>query len=276
MSRSEPIDLHIQESSPTSQVQQSPKTKPPPSKSSVKVQFCYAHSDDGTDENLLIFMHGLGDTLTPFSNLAKSLKLPQTATLVLQAPQQIPLLDTPAYQWYPSFDMLTGDLLPNPNPTLALALLDKVLDVLVRECHWQPERIHFLGFGQGGSVAVEEALRWWKEKKTAFASVVSISGPLLSFPSSTPTKCPTPILYCHRPQPFSSQSKDVGNLNKAFSLVKELQHAPVGGDGGEAMPRNREEWESIMRFWSERLSRRQFGDGETGVYEVLGGMSGPK
>lgn len=275
MSHSSPVDLHIREPSSSTQ-SLSPKIKPPPKKSSLNVQFTYSPSDDGTDENILLFLQGLGDTLAPFSNLAKSLKLPQTATLVLQAPLQIPLLDTPAFQWYPSFDPLTGDLLPNPNPTPALELLDKVLGVLTAECKWQAGRIHLFGFGQGGSVGLEGALRWWKEKKVALASVVSISGPLLSFPSSSSAKCPTPVLYFHRPQPFSPPSKDVNNLSKAFSFVKELQHTPVGAEGGEAMPRNRDEWEGVMRFWSERLSRRQFGEGEAGVYEVLSGMGGAK
>lgn len=35
------------------------------------------------------------------------------------------------------------------------------------------------------------------------------------------------------------------------------------------MPRSREEWEPIMRFWSEKLSRRQVG----GLYEVMSGAT---
>ncbi|TFK53107.1 alpha/beta-hydrolase, partial [Heliocybe sulcata] len=238
-----------------------------PSAKSLRLQFTYTPSDDGTDENLLIFLHGLGDTLRPFTALARSLKLPQTACLVLQAPAQIPLLDAPAFQWYPSFDVLTGDRLAHPDPSPALDALDNVLDVLMRECGWRPARVHLFGFAQGGSVALEVALRWWKARKTPLASVVSICGPLLSFPSTGTEKCPTPVLYFHRPQPFSAPSKDVSFLGKAFSSVKELQHA----GGGEAMPRSRDEWEGVMRFWSERLSRRQFRAGEAGVYEVLSG-----
>lgn len=37
---------------------------------------------------------------------------------------------------------------------------------------------------------------------------------------------------------------------------------------GEGMPRSKEEFEPIMRFWSEQLGRRQM----DGLYEVMSGM----
>ncbi len=37
-----------------------PKVKPPPQPTSISVPFHYFPSDDGTDENLLILLHGLG------------------------------------------------------------------------------------------------------------------------------------------------------------------------------------------------------------------------
>ena len=37
------------------------KTKPPPKASAIPVPFVYHPSDDGTDENLLILLHGLGE-----------------------------------------------------------------------------------------------------------------------------------------------------------------------------------------------------------------------
>jgi hypothetical protein len=97
-----------------------------------EVEFSYSPSPDGIDSNLLIFFHGLGqypsvdlirqtvspnvayqlkwvttgDTFKPFAQLGKSLNLPQTAILSLQAPTQIPLLEEPAFQWWESFDNL--------------------------------------------------------------------------------------------------------------------------------------------------------------------------
>lgn len=36
------------------------RTKPPPKQSAIQTPFEYHASDDGTDENLLILLHGLG------------------------------------------------------------------------------------------------------------------------------------------------------------------------------------------------------------------------
>ncbi|KAJ8700751.1 hypothetical protein PTI98_003747 [Pleurotus ostreatus] len=82
--------------------------KPPPEESAIPVPFSYTPSDDGIDENLLIFLHGLGDTHKPFSKLGRQLKLPQTATLSIRAPEKIPFLYEEAYQWYTSFDGFGG------------------------------------------------------------------------------------------------------------------------------------------------------------------------
>ena len=87
-------------------ISSTPRNKPTPKSAGIPVPFEYSPSDDGTDENLLILLHGLGifpppilhrstlithiglgDTHKPFARLGKSLKLPQTATLALRAPE---------------------------------------------------------------------------------------------------------------------------------------------------------------------------------------------
>ncbi|KAH9926553.1 uncharacterized protein BXZ73DRAFT_49308 [Epithele typhae] len=263
-----------------------PKTKPPPKLSAIRVPFVYNPSDDGTDENLLILLHGLGDTQIPFGKLGAQLHLPQTATLALRAPQQIPFLYEEAYEWYTSFDPL-GELLDRPNPTPALDLVDKVVEHLTRDCAWPASRIHFFGFAQGGSVAAELALRHWRSElsrqskalpssssssavapppPTALGSVVSIGGPLLSYPTLS-TLCPTPILVFHRPAPSESAlpSGALAAMKKGFSRVEEVQKR------GEGMPRSKDEFEPIMKFWSEHLGRRRM----EGLYEVMSGMAPP-
>ncbi|THU75347.1 hypothetical protein K435DRAFT_707327, partial [Dendrothele bispora CBS 962.96] len=240
-------------------------------------------------------------THIPFSKLGKQFKLPQTAVLAIRAPEQIPYLYTESYQWYPSFSPL-GDLLTNPNPSPALTLLSAVLDHLTspQECAWPLDRIHLFGFAQGGSVALEFGLRVWREREkerkkeeenkearseetakerstptltpSSLGSIISISGPLLSYPTvpNPPGPSPTPILVVYRPPPSdpSLSTSDLTAIKKAYSNVREVK-MPVKTQG-TAMPSSREEWEGIMRFWSERLSRRQV----EGVYEVLSGMSG--
>ncbi|THU87365.1 hypothetical protein K435DRAFT_867374 [Dendrothele bispora CBS 962.96] len=79
-------EIHLR--TPSSQPSPSPKVKSPPKPTSIPTPFSYYPSDDGTDENLLILLHGLGDTHIPFSKLGKQFKLPQTAVLAIRAPEQ--------------------------------------------------------------------------------------------------------------------------------------------------------------------------------------------
>ncbi|KAI0351173.1 hypothetical protein OH77DRAFT_951781 [Trametes cingulata] len=273
-------EIAIRESTNTT-----PRVKTAPKSSAIPVPFTYNPSDDGTDENLLILLHGLGDTQVPFGKLGHQLRLPQTATLALRAPEKIPFLYEEAYQWYTSFDPL-GELLERPNPTPALELMTKVIDHLTKDCAWPPHRIHFFGFAQGGTVAAEFALKYWRSELSlqqkslpssagpdsnehaprSFGSVVSVSGPLLSYPTLQKS-CPTPLLIFHRPPPAETalRSSAIAELRKGFTKVEEVKMK------GEGMPKSKEEWEPIMRFWSEHLGRRQM----DGLYEVMAGMSPP-
>jgi len=170
--------------------------------------------------------------------------------------KRIPFLYEQAFQWYTSFDPL-GELIDRPNPTPALKLLLQVLDHLVQYCSWPPNRIHLFGFAQGGSVAAE-LLR-------PLGSIVSIVGPLLSYPTLS-KKCQTPVLVYHRP-PLSEStlsSSAITAFKKAFDSVLEVKIR-----GAEGMPRSKDEWEPIMKFWSVQLGRRQL----DGLYEVLSGSA---
>ena len=96
-------EVHVRESAET---EQAPRIKPVPKTSMVSIPFTYIPCDDGTDENLLMILHGLGrdlapeltfiihiiqstgDTHAPFAKMGRQLKLPQTAILSLRAPEQ--------------------------------------------------------------------------------------------------------------------------------------------------------------------------------------------
>ena len=52
----------------------------------IPFEFVYAPSQNGPSTNLLILLHGLGDTHARFHKLGRDLNLPQTATLALCAP----------------------------------------------------------------------------------------------------------------------------------------------------------------------------------------------
>jgi hypothetical protein len=201
----------------------------------------------------------------------------QPSSKLLNISFSIPFLYEDAYQWYESFDQL-GELIERPNPTPALDLLSKVHLHLTKDCSWPSNRIHLFGFAQGGSVAVEFSIKLWKEHlinskasgttepSAALGSIVSISGPLLSYPTIS-TPCPTPVLIIHAPSSGESAlPKDaIAGLKKAFNMVSEKITKNAG------MPNSKEGWQPIMEFWSRYLSRRQI----DGLYEVMSGTSGP-
>lgn len=178
---------------------------------------------------------------------------------------RVPYLEEEAYQWYESFTLL-GDLLANPNPTKTLELLQKLLEHLVDDAKWPANKIHLFGFGQGGSIASELGLRWWRcydDAKHKLGSIVSIAGPLLSYPTLT-LSCTTPVLVFHRPQSEQTglSASDLIAFKKGYGESIQEVKAETQSEG---MPRSREEWEPVMNFWSSFLSRR----GGSGLYQVL-------
>jgi len=264
-------ELHLREAETPADAAR-PRVKPPPQSTAITAPFDYSPSDDGTDENLLVLLHGLGDTHLPFGRLGRGFKLPQTATLALRAPEQIPYLYEQAFQWYPSFDPL-GDDLAHPNPTTAIDYMTRVFDLLVGDCGWPPQRIHLFGYAQGGTVAVELAQKWWrralqqkrqksdsKSSVQAIGSVVTVGGPLLSYPTLS-TLCTTPVLVFHRPPPAdASLPKDaLPAFRKGFTRVIDVEKS------GKGMPGSKDELQPIMQLWSERLGTRQV----DGLYEVM-------
>ena len=178
----------------------------------------------------------------------------------------MPYLYEEAYQWYESFDSL-GEILAMPNPTHVLDLLEKFIEHLMLECQWSPNRIHLFGFGQGGSVAAELGLKWWKARGTQnsdalLGSIVSVAGPLLSYPTLS-SPCPTPVLVYYRPMSEATKMAlgDLSAFSKGYGGVQKVR-----GADGDGMPRSKEDWEPIMRFWSANLSTWN----DPGLYEVIG------
>lgn len=229
----------------------------------------YLPSPDGIDTNLIVMFHGLGDTPKPFSNLAKTLKPPQTAFLIIRAFERVPLLEEEAFQWWDSFDPLTGDPVTNPNPSRSLSRLNAVLDHLIsNEIGWPASTIHLFGFAQGGSCAAEllvnrtrnaEASNGSKgmaqAARPALGSLVTVSGPLLSLPTiSTETRSQTPVLLWVRKHEDTIGRWRAG-FAKGFAFVEHFTASVPGPDGQPSMPRG-QEWDPIMKFWSKHLRLR--------------------
>lgn len=145
--------------------------------------FIYSPSKDGIDSNLLILFHGLGDSPKPFYALGSTFALPQTAILALSAPFLIPFLDDER-QWFDYFDESTGEpLRPDPSETRRWRSLNSCLDILdlaldsLCSHGWDPSRIFLFGYAQGGTVALEWAVR--RGGAAPFGGVVAVAAGLM-------------------------------------------------------------------------------------------------
>lgn len=101
-------------------------------------------------------------------------------------------------------------------------------------------------------------------------SVISICGPLLPSTSTKPSqnKNQTPALFFTRVSPQSAaHTRLVNDIKSGFKEVEVINGEK--GKNGEDMPRGRAEWEGIMRFWGNLLSRDESWKGKGEVYEVV-------
>lgn len=127
--------------------------------------FSYHASADGIDENLLILLHGLGDSHRPFAALGQRFALPQTAVLALSAPLEVPLTDGGG-AWFTAFDddyeliqPTPGDRRREESLQATLGVLALLLQRLQALRGWLRRRIHLFGFSQGGTLALHLALQ---------------------------------------------------------------------------------------------------------------------
>ncbi|KAG0238783.1 hypothetical protein BGW42_002649, partial [Actinomortierella wolfii] len=206
-----------------------PLRKKAPLPQSTSLLFHYEPSVDGVDENLVIFFHGLGDKIAPnFISLAKNLKLPQSATCCIQAPTPVPYLEEESWQWYPSFDLLTGE-----------------------------NRIVLFGFSQGGSVALDLATFGNLNLK----AVISIAGYFMEESQGIPaTTSPltTRILVLQGDKDVTVPSKVAKDkfkyIERVFSKAN-ATHCIIEGMGS-TMPDSEAAWRLIMKFFAEVLEYR--------------------
>lgn len=123
----------------------------------------------GRERNLLLLLHGFGGRKEPFADLASSLQLPKTAVMALNGPEALPeeLLDEPpGFSWYTVLDEEVMDFIQPDRQELrrlrslqrSRRLLSEVLEALMEAGAWRAEEIFLLGYGQGGTLALEMLL----------------------------------------------------------------------------------------------------------------------
>ena len=200
--------------------------------------------------NMLLLLHGLGDTPAPFARLARTMALPETSALALRAPLPLPA-DLDGYMWHDSFDD-EGDLLPAEacNLANARASLQALLSMLER-CGWPSHRVFLLGFMQGGQVALDLALHL----SVRLGGVVSVCGHLAP-EQLTPPLVPslqTPLLVItgtnDESTPLAAARRSFAALQtcagrSAVVRLSEIEGRAIGSE---------REMRPVMEFFAENL-----------------------
>ncbi|KAF8060498.1 histidine--tRNA ligase [Scenedesmus sp. PABB004] len=234
---------------------------------------CYLPSPDGVNANLLLLLHGLGDTPAAFTALARRMALPQTACLALSGPLRVPETHG-GRAWFESFEA-DGELIqPRPGDTRRLHSLaatvslvrQQLLPALSAAGGWAPEQLQLLGFSQGGTVALELA-RACRGAACRLGGVVAVSAALLEEALDQPGSggggddaggggggCDALITHGDAdavvPRPLVSRS--VAALAAAGCAARLV---PVPGKG-HGMIGGEAEIRAVMEFWGARLRAR--------------------
>lgn len=209
--------------------------------------------------NILLLLHGLGDTAAAFTSFARALKLPETTILTVQAPAPLPF-DLGGFHWGDdvAFDSSTGGLDMDAGMTRSTTMLvsEVVRGVLVQKCGYRLREIMVLGFGQGGMAglaAARELGRGAGGGEGELAGVISIGAPYALSGQRSGAKSRTPVLLVAGRDSVVVLDAAVRRTKEVFEFVEVSRYARKG----DGMPSNREEMLPVMQFFARRLRSRQ-------------------
>lgn len=212
--------------------------------------------------NVLILLHGLGDSEASFATLARRLALPETVCVCVQAPQALPF-DLGGYHWgddivfdHHHHDPTAGgggalDMDAGFSKATSLLRHDILDGALVGRCGYARARIVLFGFGQGGMAAM--ALAASLPLVHELAGLVSVGGPLPSIATPPPAKRKTPVLLLGGDAGTALTPAAVKKARDTFEHVEYVRWKK----SGDGMPTNREEMLPVMLFFSRRLQSRR-------------------
>ncbi|OJD33063.1 phospholipase carboxylesterase superfamily protein [Diplodia corticola] len=208
--------------------------------------------------NVLVLLHGLGDTHAPFARLGAQMALPETCCVAVRAPAPLPF-DLGGFHWGDDvlFDERTGDMDPDAGfekSATRLLLDDVVRGVLGQKCGYAPRDVVLFGFAQGGMAALQVAAQLGKTpgaEQEELGGVVSVGGamPAAASLGEGGRKFKTPVLLCKAARGSGVSDGAVRRLKDSFEFAEVKEWRRVG----DAMPSNRDEMMPIMQFFARRL-----------------------
>lgn len=218
--------------------------------SSLKLTITAPPTSQQQPVNILVLLHGLGDTNYSFNTLGKQLALPETSCISLQGPTPLPF-DLGGYHWGDDiqFDSSNGqmDVDTGFQKTTKAIKEDIIKGVLIEKCGYSPRNVLLFGFGQGGMAALVVSMHMEEE----LGGIISIGGPMPASCTIT-KKSKTPVLVLGGSSDTLITRFAVSRLKTAFDTVE--YHKCDKKD--DSMPRNREEMLPIMKFFARRLRSR--------------------
>ncbi|KAJ5183022.1 hypothetical protein N7492_000638 [Penicillium capsulatum] len=211
--------------------------------------------------NILLLLHGLGDSAAAFTSFGRALNLPETTVVTVQAPTPLPF-DLGGFHWGDdvAFDTSTGGLDMDAGLTRSTTTLVTVVrGALIQKCGYLPREITILGFGQGGMAGLATARELGQkssgsgEETGSLAGVISIGAPYPLSGSRSGSKNRTPVLLVSGRDSIVVSDEAVRRTKEVFEFV-EVSRYQRKGDG---MPSNRDEMLPVMQFLARRLRSRQ-------------------
>ena len=239
--------------------------------------------DDGPKggaRNLLVLLHGLGDSDTNFIEFGRRLALPDTAILAIRAPLPLPL--GLGHAWVPSFEEDGEMIKPSRGERRRIIGLEKASEgvIAVLEACWRAgyerDRSFLVGFSQGGLVAVDAGA------KAKVGGVVGMSGSTLPEAEVDKDVGSVPMLITHGIMDNVVEARECfGRLKGECVRWKEYKK-------GLETPKTEAEVRDLMEFMAPLMSGAASGAGGMEAYgpdvvevkdpsvirQVLSGMAG--
>lgn len=199
--------------------------------------------------NVLLMLHGIGDSASNFGVLGQRLNLPETVAVAVQGPAALPF-DLSGYHWGDDiiFDQATGQMDLDTGFSKSTRLVRDIIEqVLITKCGFRHRQIHVFGLGQGGMVALSVARAI---SGSELGGIVDLGGPLpASNAEEQSVKAQTPVLVAHGSSKSAITTKAAKAIKGAFSTVTFHQWRRPG----DGMATNRDEMLPIMRFLASRM-----------------------
>ncbi|EEB08235.1 phospholipase [Schizosaccharomyces japonicus yFS275] len=207
--------------------------------------------------NVILLLHGFGDSNLSFTNMAHRLHIPWTSYISLRAPYVLPLgTDNPGGNWMWGEDVhfdQNGDVDMEADFSKSLELLELIVSKIESSCEIPSRRIFLLGFGQGGMVALKFAEKYAEERHKLLGGVMSFGSSLPLAISLPKRQIDIPILVAEKQTAQVCTMYEKKRLQQTFSSTK---FVCWNRKDRTEMPCTPEEWYKVIEWLSQFLYSR--------------------